>query len=87
MVDSRSGACSCLAVSLARETIRCPYCREVIAANATRCKHCHADLVDRGAKKKSLFAGLNTFRTGFLSGILFTLVIAALVYFQFFSGD
>ncbi|MEW5794971.1 MAG: hypothetical protein AB1772_01295 [Candidatus Zixiibacteriota bacterium] len=74
-------------MSLAKETTKCPYCKEPIASGAVRCKHCHADLAARSEKKKSLFAGLDTFRTGFLCGIAFSLVIAVLAYFQFFRGD
>jgi hypothetical protein len=74
-------------MSLAKESSRCPYCREPIAVGAVRCKHCHADLAGSGSKRKSPLDGLNTFRTGFLSGILFCLVITLLIYFQFFAGD
>lgn len=74
-------------MSLAKETTRCPYCKEQIAEGAVRCKHCHADLVKREEKKGSRFTKLNTFRTGFLCGIAFSIVIAVLAYFQFFYGD
>jgi hypothetical protein len=74
-------------MSVALQTVRCPFCREPIAAGAVRCKHCQADLTGRVDKKKSSFAQLNTFRTGFLSGILFCLILAVLAYFQFFGGD
>ena len=72
-------------MSVARETIRCPFCKETILTGATRCKHCHADL---GSKRKrpSPLANLNTFRTGFLSGVLFALIVAVLLYYQF-SGS
>ena len=65
-------------MTVARKQSKCPYCFETIAEKATRCKHCHADL---SKKKKKLFANLNNFRIGFLSGILFTLIIWALFYF------
>lgn len=74
-------------MTLAKETIRCPYCREPIVAGATRCKHCHADLTERKSAKKSWLGRVNTFRVGFLSGILFTIIVFWLVYLQFFSGD
>ncbi len=74
-------------MSLAKESSHCPYCREPIAVGAIRCKHCHADLAGSGPQKPSPLTGLNTFRTGFLTGILFSLVITLLVYFQFFAGD
>ena len=73
-------------MAVVKETTRCPFCREVIAADATRCRHCHADL--SGARgKKSPLAVLNTFRTGFLTGVLFTLVLGILIYWQFFGGE
>jgi len=74
-------------MSLAKETTRCPYCKEQIAEGAVRCKHCHADLVKHEEKKLSRFARVNTFRIGFLCGIAFTIIIAVLAYFQFFSGE
>ena len=74
-------------MSLAKEITKCPFCKEPIAAGAVRCKHCHADLVKRDDKKGARFARLNTFRTGFLCGVLFAVVIFVLGYFQFFSGE
>lgn len=70
-------------MSLAKETKRCPFCQEVISATAIRCKHCHADLSDsaRKAKKNSL-SHLNTFRVGFLSGLLFSAILAILAWLQ-----
>jgi len=71
-------------MTLAKQSATCPYCREVIAAGATRCKHCQADLAKAGtAKNKSRFASYNTFRMGFLAGVLFSIVLAILAYFQF----
>ena len=69
-------------MSVARETIKCPFCRETILAGATRCKHCHADLGSKRRRPSSL-TKLNTFRTGFLSGVLFSLIVAILLYYQF----
>jgi hypothetical protein len=74
-------------MSLAKETTKCPYCKEPIAEGAIRCKHCHADLVKRDAKTGSRLARLNTFRIGFLCGIVFTVVIFVLVYLQFSGGE
>lgn len=74
-------------MSLAKETIRCPYCREPIVAGATRCKHCHADLGDRTKKKPLGLGKVNTFRVGFLAGILFAILIEWLIYLQFFAGE
>ncbi len=69
-------------MSVASLTEKCPHCREPIKSGATRCKHCHADLATPPSKR-SVFAGYNTFRFGFLTGILFTLIILLLVYLQF----
>lgn len=73
-------------MTVMKETIRCPFCREAIAAGATRCKHCHADLTER-KKKRSLLARYNNFRFGFITGILFTLTVAILIYYQFYAGN
>lgn len=71
-------------MSVAYQTASCPYCKEPIARGALRCKHCHAEL---GKKREvsSPLAKLNSFRTGFLSGILFALVVAVLLYLQFYQ--
>ena len=74
-------------MSLAKETKRCPFCREVINAAALRCKHCHADLSTAGRKKRSPFSQLNTFRVGFLSGFVTCLILALLLYFQCRGGS
>jgi len=74
-------------MSVALQTVRCPYCRELIAAGALRCKHCQADLSGKSEKKKNALTPLNTFRTGFLTGILFCLILAVLMYFQFLGGE
>jgi predicted amidophosphoribosyltransferase len=74
-------------MSLAKETRKCPYCRESIDPAASRCKHCHGDLVDRGRSSRSFWKTLNTFRTGFLCGLLFMTILIGLAYFQFFAGN
>ncbi len=51
-------------------------------AGATRCKHCQVDLAEAGRKKTRL-AKYQTFRVGFLSGFLFSLVLALLLYAHF----
>jgi len=70
-------------MALAKEITKCPFCKESIAANAIRCKHCHADLVKPKDKKPGIFGETNTFRTGFLTGILFSLILTILLYYQF----
>ncbi|MBU0984642.1 MAG: hypothetical protein KKA42_12270 [candidate division Zixibacteria bacterium] len=74
-------------MSVAKTTTKCPFCKEVIAVGATRCKHCHADLTGDKKKKAGAFADLNTFRTGFLTGVLFSVILAVLAYLQFFAGE
>ena len=72
-------------MSLAKEIAKCPFCREPIAIGAIRCKHCHADLGGKG-KPPSFLKRLDTFRTGFLSGLLFMVILIVLAYYQFFAG-
>lgn len=73
-------------MTLAKQLTTCPYCKEVIAGGATRCKHCQADLAKTDAgKTKSRFAAYNTFRMGFLTGVIFSIVLAVLAWFQFWS--
>lgn len=74
-------------MSLATEARRCPFCREAIAGTATRCKHCHADLNDRPGQRPAFIKKINTFRTGFLCGVLFAVLMTILVYFQFYAGE
>ncbi len=66
---------------------RCPFCKESIIAGATRCKHCQSELPARSARSDRLTARvtnkLNTFRTGFLTGVVFSLIIAFLIYRTF----
>jgi hypothetical protein len=70
-----------MSVAVAKE--KCPYCRESIAPGAVRCKHCHADLAAVKKKKSNRLGSLDTFRTGFLSGTLFVLILVVLAYLQF----
>jgi len=69
-------------MSLVSETVRCPYCREPIHPKATRCKHCQAEIV-RPPEKSAWVRRLDTFRNGFIAGIIFCLVLAVLAYLQF----
>ena len=60
---------------------KCPFCKEPIAASATRCKHCQADLEGSlGPKGETWFSKLNSFRVGFVCGVLFSLLLAILTY-------
>ncbi len=67
--------------------VKCPLCREPIVAGATKCKHCHSDLSSLSSSKSSRFQGINTFRFGFLSGVLFTLALVLLTYLHCSSGN
>ncbi len=69
-------------MSVVKENQKCPFCKETIAAGATICRHCHSKLSEVRAQK-SFFARYNTFRFGFLVGVLFALAIAVLFYLQF----
>ena len=69
-------------MSLAKQTAVCPFCKEPIIAGATRCKHCQSEL-NKSDAKKSRFAKYNTFRSGFLVGVLFTIVVIVLGYLTF----
>jgi hypothetical protein len=73
-------------MTLAREMTRCPLCREPILAGASRCRHCHADLGAASSKKNPYFSKIDDFRHGFLTGILFTLLLVVLAWFQFFAS-
>jgi hypothetical protein len=67
---------------LAKQLTKCPFCLEPILAGARRCKHCQADL-PVVKKRWSWTTRLNTFRTGFWTGLVFCAVVAALAWLQF----
>ena len=71
-------------MSLAKTTATCPFCKETIHPQAVKCKHCQSDLSAAKEKKRSYFAQYNTFRFGFLAGVLFAVVMAILLYVQFY---
>lgn len=71
-------------MSLAKTTATCPFCKEVIHPQAVKCKHCQSELVSAKKQKESFLAQYNTFRYGFLGGVIFAVVMAVLLYFQFF---
>ncbi len=73
-------------MTLTQSLEKCPYCRETITAGATRCKHCHADL-DDNKPRNNVWSKYNSFRTGFLCGILFTLILFVLAYLHFTGGN
>jgi len=71
-------------MSVAKELQKCPFCLEPIMAGATRCKHCQVDLTAIGQEKRSRLAKLQTFKTGFLTGLLFSLIIVLLLWAHFY---
>ncbi|MEW5992889.1 MAG: hypothetical protein AB1744_00645 [Candidatus Zixiibacteriota bacterium] len=73
-------------MTLAKQLIRCPLCKEPIAAGASRCKHCHADLSQVTPTREKWLVKLDTFRNGFLAGVLFTLILVLLSYLHCNSG-
>jgi hypothetical protein len=74
-------------MSVAKQLQKCPFCLEPIMAGATRCKHCQADLAAAKSKKKSRLARYQTFRMGFLTGMLFSLILAILAWAHLFGGE
>lgn len=54
---------------------------------ATRCKHCQTDLSASNGHKKSRLARYQTFRTGFLAGMLFSLILGTLAWAHIFWGE
>jgi len=70
-------------MAVVKELIKCPFCFEPINAKATRCKHCHADLGGGANRKKKPTDRYDTFRLGFLVGVLFSIIMAILIYLQF----
>jgi hypothetical protein len=62
---------------------RCPYCKEAIIEGAIKCKHCHSELKPPEKAHPKPLSGINTFRNGFIVGVLFTLVLVILAYKHF----
>jgi hypothetical protein len=60
---------------------------EPISAEASKCRHCHSDLTSYKKRKGSRIARFDNFRLGFVTGILFTLIVSLLIYGQFFLGE
>lgn len=72
-------------MSIAKTVGACPYCKEPIHPQAVKCKHCQSDLAESKKKKRFFFAPYNTFRYGFLAGVMFALIMVLLAYLQFFT--
>ena len=73
-------------MTISKEMTRCPYCKEPINAHASVCKHCHTDLAPLDKPQKSILARYNTFRFGFLTGILFSLILMILWLMYVYSA-
>lgn len=73
-------------MTLVKQSAKCPFCMETIAAGASRCKHCHADLKIVAGKENKL-KQFNNFRAGFIGGVFFTILLGFLIYFQFVIGN
>lgn len=71
-------------MTLAKTLGTCPYCKEPIHPQATKCKHCQSELISAASRKPSFFSRYNTFRYGFLTGIVFMVVLMILTYLQFY---
>ena len=69
-------------MSLATTTDRCPHCKEPVHREATRCKHCQGTIDRPRSRWARLKKKLNTFRTGFVSGVVFATILFVLLYFQ-----
>jgi predicted amidophosphoribosyltransferase len=78
------GSDSFAAMSLAKTAGVCPYCKEPIHPQAVKCKHCQSDLSATKKSTRAAFTKHLTFRNGFLTGVVFSIVMAVLAYFQFF---
>jgi len=69
-------------MSLAKQKIKCPYCHEAINAGSTKCKHCLSELPKKESRFKTILNRYNTFRMGFLTGVLFTIILGLIIYLQ-----
>lgn len=67
-------------MSYPKPPVPCPQCRELIHPEAKRCKHCHAELTIDAPKPDRLKTKLNTFRLGFITGIVLSVLLALAIY-------
>ncbi len=66
---------------------QCPYCKESVRRDASRCKHCHADLVPESSgqiaqESKQTLAGCGRL----IATVVGVLIAVYLAIFPFFSG-
>ena len=71
-------------MSIAGQMDRCPFCREPILQGAKVCKHCHKDIPP---KKKQWLKRLDTFKFGFLMGMIFTALLVILAYIHIYQSE
>ncbi len=62
---------------------KCPFCKEQILEGAIKCKHCHSELKALEKEEPGFFSRLNTFRNGFIAGVVFMLVLVILAWKHF----
>ncbi len=66
---------------------QCPYCKESVRRDASRCKHCHADLVPESSGQIAQENDETAAGCGRLVGAVVVVLIADyLAIFPFFSG-
>ncbi|RKX25422.1 MAG: hypothetical protein DRP47_09850 [Candidatus Zixiibacteriota bacterium] len=65
-------------MALLAQTDKCPFCKETITKGSTICKHCGSMIPP--PKKSTFIKMINTFRTGFLAGILFSILMYYLLF-------
>lgn len=70
-------------MAVAKVMTRCPFCKEPVVSGASICKHCRSELPVEKKGRFRPFSRLNTFRTGFLSGVVFALILVILFHYHF----
>ncbi len=66
---------------------QCPYCKESVRRDASRCKHCHADLVPESSGQIAQENDETAAGCGRLIGaVVVVLIVDYLAIFPFFSG-
>lgn len=65
-------------MSFGQETSRCPKCKETILVGAIICKHCQSEIKPPKTGLQTKLNKYDKFRTGFLAGILFIMILITL---------
>ena len=59
---------------MARNVVECPFCKELVAKGAVRCRHCQADLkLPKKRRRRPFF--LHSFMLGMYAATIFWLII------------